>query len=982
MPVLICTLLALSVAAAGAQPSTDIASLLGQPIGSVSVTAAGVPVVDAAVLDLVETRIGEPLSMVRVRETIDHLVGLGRYDDVRVEASRGPVGDAVWLRWELTPIQRIAGVRLEGERALSASAIRAFIGERFETRPSAARADDIATALTGFYAERGYRQARITPSLLATGEAGLVSLVLTVQPGPRTTIAGASVTGSPPGPPGPILDRLRLQPGRPYDLPSLQARTVAYEESLRDDGYYEAIVSAATTFSDPDATATVTVRVSPGPRVRLVFAGDAVSASALESLVPVREERSVDEDLLEDASRNIQAYLRERGYRSAEAPYERTEANGELVVTFTVSRGPLHRVGRVGVTGNAGIPRAELDPLLRLTPGEPFVDARVAAIGAAIGELYRVRGYERMAVEPRVEVLPEEAEGDVRFRPVDTTFEIVEGPQTMVAAVTVTGDAQVPEAEWRTARGLVAGRPFYRPLLLAERDAIERAYRNDGYLSATVVPSLAFSDDGSQVTVAWTVNEGAQTRIDRILITGNARTNADIIRRELRFGPGDPLSADALGESQRRLSELGLFRRVRITDLPRASSPDRDVRVDVEEAAATAVTYGGGLEAGRRPRAAEGGGEAEDRVEIAPRAFFQIDRRNLWGKNRSVSLFSRIVVRPRDPASDNADPSDTGGYGLNEYRVTGTFREPRAFGTAGDAQVTAFLERGIRASFSFDRRGVRTDYARRFGTGLTVTGRYTNDYTELFDEQIALDDQLLIDRLFPQVHLSTFFAAVLRDSRDDVLDPQRGAVLGLDGSLAARAYGSEVGFAKTFLQGFIYRRLPGRGFVVAAGARLGLARGFEREVPQVDEDGQPVPGPDGRALADVVADLPASERFYAGGDTTVRGFALDRLGTDQTLDVQGFPQGGNGLVVFNVELRSPYWKGLGMVGFVDTGNVFQRAGDIEFGDLRVASGFGIRYRSPIGPLRVDLGFKLNPRLLESGGRERGSVFHISLGQAF
>ena len=192
-----------------------------------------------------------------------------------------------------------------------------------------------------------------------------------------------------------------------------------------------------------------------------------------------------------------------------------------------------------------------------------------------------------------------------------------------------------------------------------------------------------------------------------------------------------------------------------------------------------------------------------------------------------MTLFGRVTLRRE--ADDPNDPELTGGYGFNDYRGLFTFREPRAFGTTGDAQVTAFVEQGRRTSFSFNRRGVTTDYARRLGN-FTVTGRYTFDYTKLFDEQIAAEDQLLIDRLFPQVKLSKVFGGMLRDSRDDVLDPQRGAVIGLDGSVAARILGSEVGFVKTFAQGFVYRRLPGRGFVIAAGARLGFAVGFAQDV--------------------------------------------------------------------------------------------------------------------------------------------------------
>jgi len=251
------------------------------------------------------------------------------------------------------------------------------------------------------------------------------------------------------------------------------------------------------------------------------------------------------------------------------------------------------------------------------------------------------------------------------------------------------------------------------------------------------------------------------------------------------------------------------------------------------------------------------------------------------------------------------------------------------------------------------------------------------------------------------VKLSKFFGAVLRDSRDDVLDPQKGAVIGLDGSVAAKVYGSEVGFVKSFMQGFIYRRLPGRRVVVAAGARLGVAVGFAQTIrPPLEiarrRSGSAAgesagPAVDGLTRAvdratepfpTVIREIPVSERFFAGGDTTVRGFALDRLGTAETLDPQGFPQGGNGMAIFNLETRAPYWKDLQFVWFVDAGNVFKRATDIRLDELRVSSGLGFRYRSPIGPLRVDWGWKLSTRLLLTGGRERSNVLHISLGQAF
>jgi hypothetical protein len=201
--------------------------------------------------------------------------------------------------------------------------------------------------------------------------------------------------------------------------------------------------------------------------------------------------------------------------------------------------------------------------------------------------------------------------------------------------------------------------------------------------------------------------------------------------------------------------------------------------------------------------------------------------------------------------------------------------------------------------------------------------------------------------------------------------------------VAGRQIGSEVGFVKSFGQAFIYRQLPGRKrLVFATGARLGLAAGFAREAPSRDPDGRPIIGPDGQPVVEVVEDLPASERFFAGGDTTVRGFSLDRLGAPETLDPNGFPRGGNAVLVLNAELRVPVWRDLGAVTFLDAGNVFARVPDLALSDIRGSAGFGFRYSSPIGPLRVDLGFKLDRDTLPNGSRERLTAVHISLGQAF
>jgi len=964
-------------ASAVAQP---VSPALGARVVAVDVETTDGAVVPASVRDLIDTRAGEPLRAVDIRTTIAHLVGLNRYDDVRVATETVPGG--IRVVWRVRPVPLVTRVVLEGAGTLERDVQRQVVADRFGGQWTAERLPDLMSSIEGFYRARGFRRATATARLEPGSKGGLSTARVTVSPGARLQVGALRLTGAPTDPQQRIFDRLGLALGGVYDPQDVAARMLDYEASLRREGFYEATVRDDTVTIEADDRAVVEIAVDAGRPVRVVYAGDSLSGAPLDSLVPIDAQRAIDEDLLEDAGRNIEGYLRERGFREAQAPYRRTESGGDLVLTFTVSRGVLHRVRQAEVTGMRAVPADDVRALVLLPEGSPFADARAATVGAAIAELCRVRGFEQVRVEMTVEVLPETGAGDERQRPVDVRYVVSEGPRVTVSDVQVVTTGTTRADEVLPQLSLQAGRPFYRPLVAADRDFIERDYRGRGFLSVQVTPTVTVSSDGGQADVQWTIDEGEQALVDRVLITGNVRTDARVIARELTVVPGQPLTPAALADSQGRVSQLGLFRRVRISDVPRTGSPIRDVLVTVEEAPPTTLTYGGGVEAGQRPRQAADGSGAVERIEVAPRTFFDLTRRNFWGKNRTASLFGRVSLRPVDPEVDGTSAPAVGGYGLNDYRLAATFREPRAFGRAGDALVTAFLEQGIRASFTFNRRGVRVDYARRFAERLTATARYTADYTRLSNQQIAPEDRLLIDRLFPQVRLSTVFTGLLRDSRDDLLDPTRGLLLGVDGSVAARAIGSEVGFAKAFTQAFAYRRVPGTRMVVAGGVRVGVARGFPRTVPRLDDTGAPVVDSSGRPVIDVVENVPASERFFAGGDTTVRGFALDRLGTADTIDQQGFPQGGAGLLVLNSEVRAPYWKGLGLVAFLDAGNIYRRASDIDVGALRTAAGVGVRYRSPIGPIRIDVGIKLQPQPMLAGARERRAVLHISLGQAF
>jgi outer membrane protein insertion porin family len=351
-------------------------------------------------------------------------------------------------------------------------------------------------------------------------------------------------------------------------------------------------------------------------------------------------------------------------------------------------------------------------------------------------------------------------------------------------------------------------------------------------------------------------------------------------------------------------------------------------------------------------------GTAVDTFLLAPRGSFDITRRNLFGKNRSISLFvsvaaNRLGLQPGVEVDASNNPT--------EYRVVETYREPRLFNSAFDAFVNVVFEQQIRSTFDFTRRTVGGSVARRFPHGYTFTGSYQLQWTHVFNEDVAPEDQLLIDRLFPQSLLSSFTFAANRDKRNDPVEPTSGTFSSVTAQIAAKAIGSEVGFVKSYFTTQAFHQIA-PGFVLAGNAALGVANGI---------------GTAGQLLA--------SERFFAGGDTTNRGFPIDQLGIrhvpaepgHDTIDENGSAIGGNGVMLLMGELRAHVIGGLGVAGFIDTGNVFAVVSDINPNEFRTSIGGGIRYKSPIGPLRVDLGFKVHPQ-----PGEGLTAWFISFGQAF
>lgn len=462
---------------------------------------------------------------------------------------------------------------------------------------------------------------------------------------------------------------------------------------------------------------------------------------------------------------------------------------------------------------------------------------------------------------------------------------------------------------------LRAGEPYRVRDLVHDRDGLLTSYRNLGYLQAVVSPEVSLNPEGNEATVILRVVPGPLTRVDRLVTSGLHDTSEDVVRRELLLAEGEPLGLQKLLESQRRLGALGLFQSVRLVEMDPESVDRRSVVVATEEAPRTTIAYGVGY---------------AERDLL--RGSVEVTRRNLFGMDRSLSTFARGSFRGS--------------------RLLTTYREPYLLGRRQELLATGYREEEERDGFSFVRYGGLLQSVRRLSSPWNLIVRYTYQQTSTFGVKIPLDE---VDRQYQSSTVSGPSASVINDTRDDPLEPRRGHFLGADVQFTSRLLGGDT-FVKAFVQASRYARLNTR-VLVATGARLGLARTFGL--------GEPLR-------------LPIPDRFFAGGPYSLRGFETDSAGPlEPTTSGPLAPAGGNALLLGGAELRIDAGRSFSVATFVDAGNVYRLVSDIDLGDVRYSAGFGLRYRTALGPLRIDWGYKLNRR-----GDESRSRFHFTVGHAF
>jgi outer membrane protein insertion porin family len=744
----------------------------------------------------VELDPGDELRPDRLRDAVQRLYATGEFEDVLVTMDPGPEGANLVFR--PVPAPRLAQVRVTGAAVMGPKAVRQAArlqpGESLWPARLDASAAQVALALV----ERGYLEARVEAR--SERHAQGADAVFHVTSGPQARVSRVSLEGVEPGFSSLLTPLARPRPGEPFQRARAQAAAERMRSRLVSGGRWRASVVPREAYDPTTGRVTLSFVVSPGPFLRVEFRGDPAPSASRGAVEAQLREGGASFDAREAGAERLEEAFHARGHRNAAAAHHVEPVPGGERIVYIVDAGPVWRCGSLRVLGGS------VDAVLQTRVGEPILDRRLEQDARTLVRALEADGH----FEARAEVveLPE-AGGDV-----PVTFRLTPGPRCLVESFSVEGppEGAVPESVAPRELRTRAERPYRVRDVAQDRQAVLNAWRNAGYLSARVVPDVAFSDDRGTAIVTLRVSPGERMSVDRIIVRGLRDTREQVVRRELLVEEGGPLGFGDVLESQRRLGALPILERATLVEVESEAADRRSLLVDTKEAPFRTLAYGLGY---------------GDRDKL--RGSLEVTRRNLFGMDRTLTAFAR--------------------GSLVSSRFLIGYKEPYLLGRRLELYVTGFREEEDREGYDYVRGGMLLQTLFRFRGGRTLITRYTYQKTDTFNVEVPQDE---VDRQFQDATISGPSVSVIQDTRDDPLEPRRGTFLGADVQLSLELLGGDR-FLKSYFQAASYRRVLPRT-LLATSAKLGLARtfGFEEKTR-----------------------LPLPERFYAGGDFSFRGFPTD-----------------------------------------------------------------------------------------------------------
>jgi outer membrane protein insertion porin family len=823
--------------------------------------------------------------------------------------------------------------------------------------------------------DNGYYGVTVTPELNKHAQIQQVDIVFRIDAGRGARIGRILVRGNPGYSPEEVQKIAKLKSGDEANAPKVARALERLRKNYQKKQRLEAQVALVDRVYHPDTNRVDYVfYIERGATVDIRLEGASLRKGLLKKYIPVYEENAVDDDLLNEGRRNLRDYFQTKGYFDVDIDFYQQTKDAHRNIIYDVNKGEQHKLVDVDVEGNRYFSTAVIRELLTIKPAGfllrhgLFSQAMLGRDVDSIKNLYRNNGFRNIAVNTNVQDNYKGEKGDIRV-----VIHIEEGPQTLVSSLTIEGNSAVSDEEIRLEMiNLKEGQPFSDATLAADRDLVLTEYFSRGFPNAQFEYSASErSADPPRMDVIYKITEGAQVFVDKVLISGLNHTKPWVVTRELDIHDGDPLNQSAMLTTQSRLYDLGIFNQADIAvQNPDGQAPAKNVLLQMVEARRYTFNYGVGLEI--QTGASQGSAQPQGRTGLSPRVSFDVTRLNFLGRNHTITFktrFGRLQQRA-----------------LLSYEAPWFWNKPNwrlTYTTLYDdtRDVRTFTAQRLEGSVQAEQKWSRAS---------TFFYRFTYRRVKVDANSLAIDPNL-IPLLSKPVRVGMPSFTFLHDTRDDPTDSHRGSYNALDLGASSGIFGSEASFSRALLVNSTYHRLHAGKWVLARSTRIGVERPFGNSTF-----------------------IPLPERFYAGGGNSHRGFALNQAGP-RDLET-GFPLGGEAMFVNQIELRFeplqlPFLgDNLSPVLFHDMGNVFESAGQIFRSLLKVsqssksqceqvpsstcdfrymghAVGAGFRYRTPIGPVRVDIGYNLNPATFPVNRENRFENlrrfnFYFSIGQTF
>jgi outer membrane protein insertion porin family len=958
------------------------AAYQGETIAAVDVVAD--PHLDVTpLLALVQQKAGQPYSEQQVQASIAALDATHRFTGVQTYITPEPKG--LRLTFVLGPAYSIGIIEFPpADRHFTYIRLLQVVSfasdYSYEHPYDKERLPAAEAALEAFLNENGYFLAHVDAEVHFDDPNRLVNLKFHVDMGPRARIGLLAISGTTPQ----QTIRLRhsvqswrarltgglMKPGKVYSFERIKDAVSRMKKSLASQDFLASKITTGVPVYHPETNrADVSFRVDPGAKVIIRITGARLtfipflSGREERKLIPIYSEGAVDRDLVDQGQQNLLEYFQKKGCFDVKVDRNLQRQPAGISIIYAIDKGKKYKVASITFQGNHAL---SADNLLEHIPVKrarffflhgTFSAQLLRTSVTNIQALYQNVGYEEAKVTP---------ETRERNRNLNVIFQIVEGPQTMVKSVNVLGNTSISYSELAKGPGfqLRSGAPFSPGKLKSDRNQIIAAYLDQGYPNVEVKTEVRrLANDPHRLDVTYAITQNQIVRIHKILYAGQQHTRTWLLRRTSNLRTEAPLNQRQLLQSETQLYDLGIFDWASVE--PKQAITDQrqeDMLVRVHEAKRTEINYGFGFDIEARGGTVPTGTVAvpglppisvgnhqvapSQGTYASPRGSIELVRRNMRGLGQTAS-FSILASRL-------------------DYRGLASYTDPHLIGTNWSGLTSLSYERTTENPLfgaTLEIASVQLERILNQKAHTTLQLRYDFNHT-------TLSELLVPDLVLPQdrnVKLSTVSGALIRDTRDHPLDAHKGVFETLNLGVTPTAFGSSANFTRLFGQYATYK--PLLGTIWANSIRLGLAKAFSNSF------------------------VPTSELFFAGGSTTLRGFPIDGAGPQRIVPFCNVltgttgcvnisvPVGGRQLFIFNSEIRFPLkmiMRPLGGVVFYDGGNVYNAINFHQFtSNYTNTVGLGLRYSTPIGPIRFDVGRNLNPVPGISA-----TQYFITLGQAF